>query len=143
MWKNRGLLENTAHFVCFHALVEYNFAMPVSATIEKLPEATAVITLQGNMTLGTSLKVADSQIHGTIADGVTRMVIDMTGVDYVDSAGLGMLVFAYGTLNEKNGSLRLCGVAPRVLSLLKMTKTDGFLPIDETRAESLSALAAS
>jgi len=117
--------------------------MQVNATIEKLPDATAVITLQGSMTLGTSLKVADSQIHRAISDGITRMVIDLSGVDYVDSAGLGMLVFAYGTLNEKNGALRVCGVAPRVLSLLKLTKTDGFLPIDESRAESLAALAAS
>ena len=117
--------------------------MPVSAIIEKLPQATAVITLEGNMTLGTSLKVADSQINGAIADGVIRMVIDLTGVDYVDSAGLGLLVFTYGTLNEKSGALRICGVGPRVLALLKMTKTDSFLPIDPTRAESLSALAAS
>jgi len=117
--------------------------MPVSLTIEKLPEATAVITLDGNMTLGTSLKIADSQVHRAIDDGFTRVVIDLTGVDYVDSAGLGLLVFAYGTLNEKGGSLRICGVNPRVLSLLKLTKTDGFLPIDGTRQDSLTALAAS
>jgi anti-anti-sigma factor len=117
--------------------------MHVNATIEKLPQATAVITLQGNMTLGTSLKVADSQIHRAIEDGATKIVIDLSGVDYVDSAGLGVLVFAYGTLNEKSGVLRLCGVNPRVLSLLKLTKTDALLPIDQTRAESLSALAAS
>jgi anti-anti-sigma factor len=95
------------------------------------------------MTLGTALKVADSQIHGAIADGVTKMVIDLSGVDYLDSAGLGMIVYAYGALNEKHGHLRICGVAPRVLSLLKLTKTDSFLPIDPTRAESLAALAAS
>jgi anti-sigma B factor antagonist len=117
--------------------------MHVNATIEKLPEAIAVITLDGNMTLGTSLKVADSQVHAAIDDGFTRMVIDLTGVDYLDSAGLGMLIFTYGTLNEKGGALRVCGVRPRVLSLLKLTKTDGFLPIDQTRAESFSALAAS
>jgi len=131
------------HSICFHPPVEYNSAMHVSATIEKLPEATAVITLQGNMTLGTSLKVADSQVHGAIDDGFTKIVIDLTEVDYVDSAGLGLLIFTYGTLNEKGGALRLCGVAPRVLSLLQLTKTDSLLPIDQTRAESLSALAAS
>lgn len=114
--------------------------MPLSATIEKLPEATAVVTLSGQMTLGTSLKVADSQIHGAITDGFTRMVIDLTGVDYVDSAGLGMLVYAYGTLSAKNGGLRLCGVSARVLSLLQLTKTDTFLAIDPSREESLAAL---
>ncbi len=115
--------------------------MPLSVAIEKLPEGTAVVTLAGGMTLGTSLKIADSQIHATIAEGVTRMVIDLTGVEYVDSAGLGMLVYVYGTLQEKQGALRLCGVAPRVLSLFQMTKTDGFLVGDADRAESLAILA--
>jgi anti-sigma B factor antagonist len=120
--------------------VGYNVRMPVDVTIEKLPEATAVITLSGHMTLGTSLKVADSQINGAIAEGTTRMVIDLTGVDYMDSAGLGMLVYIYGTMREKNGTLRLCGVAQRLQSLLHLTKTDTFLPIDATREESLAAL---
>jgi len=118
----------------------YNVAMPLSATIEKLPEAIAVVTLEGHMTLGSSLKLIDSQINAAIADGVTNMVIDMTGVDYLDSAGLGMLMYTYGTLNEKGGSLRLCGIAPRVMSLLKLTKTDAVLSIDRTRDESLVTL---
>lgn len=114
--------------------------MSLNATIEKLPGATAVVTLSGHMTLGTSLKVADSQIQGIITEGVTRLVIDLTAVDYMDSAGLGMLVYVFGTIREKMGALRLCGVAPRLLSLLQLTKTDTFLTIDHTRAESLAAL---
>jgi anti-sigma B factor antagonist len=115
--------------------------MQVNATIEKLPNDTAIVTLSGHLTLGTSLKLADSQINTAIAKGVTRMVIDLAAVDFVDSAGLGMLVYVYGTLNEKNGVLRLCSVAPRVLSLLRLTKTDTFLTIDPSRDESLAALA--
>ena len=114
--------------------------MPLSASIETLSEGIAVVRLSGGLTLGTSLKIADSQIQAAIASGVTRMVIDLTSVEYVDSAGLGMLMYAYGMLNEKKGSLRLCGVADRVMSLLKMTKTDSFLPIDATCDESVAAL---
>ncbi|MGD0730094.1 MAG: STAS domain-containing protein [Terracidiphilus sp.] len=114
--------------------------MPLNARIEKLPEGRAVVVLDGPMTLGSSLKLADTQIQTVIADGATRIVIDLTGVDYVDSAGLGMLVFTYGSLNEKGGSLRLCGVAARVMSLLKLTKTDTFLAIDKDRDESVTAL---
>lgn len=115
--------------------------MPLSATIEKLPDATAVVTLSGQMTLGTSLKVADSQISGIITDGITKMVIDLSAVDYMDSAGLGMVVYIFGTMREKGGALRICGVAPRLLTLLQLTKTDTFLGIDQTRSESLAALA--
>jgi anti-sigma B factor antagonist len=114
--------------------------MPLSANIENLPRGIAVVKLSGGLTLGTSLKIADTQIQSAIQDGVSRMVIDLTDVEYVDSAGLGTLMYAYGMLNEKKGTLRVCGVAERVLSLLKMTKTDTFLPIDKNLEESLAAL---
>jgi anti-anti-sigma regulatory factor len=57
--------------------------MPLNSTIEKLPDATAVVALSGQMTLGTSLKVVDSQISGIITDGVTKLVIDLSAVDYL------------------------------------------------------------
>ncbi len=114
--------------------------MLVTAIIERLPDATAVVTVSGPMTQGSSLKIAESQVRAAIADGVSRLVFDLTGVEYIDSAGLGMIVFAYGALSQKNGTLRLCGVAPRVASLLKLTRTDGFLPMDAGREESLAAL---
>jgi len=116
--------------------------MPLSANIENLPHGIAVVRLSGGLTLGTSLKIADCQIQAAIEDGVSKLVIDLTDVEYVDSAGLGMLMYAYGMLNEKKGTLRLCGVTARVLSLLKMTKTDMLLPIDKSLDESLAALRA-
>lgn len=99
-----------------------------------------MVKLSGGLTLGTSLKIADSQIQAAIENGVTRMVIDLTDVEYMDSAGLGMLMYAYGMVDEKKGKLRLCGVTDRLISLLKMTKTDTFLPIDSNRDESIAAL---
>jgi anti-sigma B factor antagonist len=114
--------------------------MPLSSTIETLPQGIAVVRLSGGLTLGTSLKIADSQIQSAIEAGVSKMVIDLTDVEYVDSAGLGMLMYAYGMLNEKKGALRVCGVKDRVLSLLRMTKTDMFLPIDKDVDESVAAL---
>ncbi len=114
--------------------------MPLLASIERLPNNVAVVTLQGALTLGTSLKIADSQIQGAIADGVTRLVLDLEGVNYIDSAGLGLIVYAYGILNDKQGVLRICGATSQVQSLLHITKTDTFLAVDEHRDASLAAL---
>lgn len=116
--------------------------MLMNAEIERLSRDTAIVTFQGSLTLGTSLKVADSQLQSAIADGVTRLVLDLTGVDFLDSAGLGMLVYIYGALNEKNGVMRLCGVSQRIASVFKLTKTDSFLTVDESREASMAALTA-
>ena len=114
--------------------------MLFTASIEKLPSETAVVTFSGPMSLGTSLTVADSQVRAALAEGFTRVVFDLSKVDYIDSAGLGLLVYIYGALNQKNGSLRLCGVSPRIMSLLKLTKMDTLLSVDGCRDESLAAL---
>ncbi|MDE3201319.1 MAG: STAS domain-containing protein [Acidobacteriota bacterium] len=114
--------------------------MLLTANIENLSDTTAVVTFSGPLTLGTSLKMVDSQVQQAIQGGVTRMVFDFSSVDFVDSAGLGMIVCTYGAINEKNGAFRLCGVQPRIQSLLHLTKTDNFLPIDTGRDESLAAM---
>ena len=114
--------------------------MPLDSRFEILPEATAVLTLTGHITLGSSLAMLNAQLDRTIADSVSFLAIDLTGVDFCDSAGLGMLVNTHGLLKKKGGSLRLCAVHPHVLELLRMTNMDTVIAIDADRAASLAAL---
>ncbi|RXH58347.1 STAS domain-containing protein [Granulicella sibirica] len=101
---------------------------------------TAVVTLTGLLTLGTNLKTADQQVQTALEQGAKNLVLDLTSVAYSDSAGLGMLVHTYGLVKSRGGLLRLCGVGPRVLAMLKLTTTDRFLMIDSDRTASLTAL---
>jgi anti-anti-sigma factor len=55
-------------------------------------------------------------------------IIDLTGVPYMDSSGLGMIVTHYVHCQNKGIKLLLAGVSPRVLELFKMTKVDTTLP---------------
>ena len=114
--------------------------MLLTATTDRLTGATAVVTLSGSLTLGSSLKAAEAQVQTVIAEGVSKMVIDLSSVDLIDSAGLGLLVFTYGLLSENHGALRLCGVSQRVFRLLQLTGTNGFLAVDTSREDSLAVL---
>jgi anti-sigma B factor antagonist len=115
--------------------------MLLDAKIEPLPDRAAVITLAGSMTMGTSLKIVDGQVQQALSSGVIHLVLDLAGVDYCDSAGLGLIVHTYGHMKERGGSLRLCGVQSRLRSMLHMTNTDTFLTIDADRSASLAELA--
>jgi anti-anti-sigma factor len=114
--------------------------MPVSASIGRHDDECAVVTLTGPITLGSSLSLAESQVRALINGGARKIVLDLSRVDHIDSAGLGMLVYAYGSLCSRGGALRLCGVAPRVLSVLEVTRTNTLLSIDATLEDSLAAL---
>ncbi len=117
--------------------------MTLQTTIERIHADTAVVTLVGSLTLGTNLKMADGQIQGLVEEGVSRMVLDLTAVPYIDSAGLGTLVHTNGLLLRGGGKLRLCGVGDRVAALLKLTQMDAVLSVDPDAATSLAALGVS
>ena len=115
-------------------------AMALETSVRQVGADTVVVTLVGSLTLGTGLKTADQLIQGAIAKGASRMVIDMAGVPYSDSAGLGALIHTYGLMQEKQGMLRLCGVSERMLGMLNMTRMDTLLPMDADLETSLAAL---
>jgi len=54
------------------------------------------------------------------------LILDLSGVPYIDSAGIGALVGAYVNHNKGNRSLALVGVSDRVLNTLKITHVDTF-----------------
>jgi anti-sigma B factor antagonist len=117
--------------------------MTLQASFERIRPDTAVITFAGSLTLGINLKMADDQIRGLVEGGVSRLVLDLTAVPYMDSAGLGTLVHSNGLVLRGGGMLRLCGVGDRVAALLKLTKMDAVLSVDPDAAASLAALDAS
>ena len=114
--------------------------MILQVDVEKPKSGVAVVRYMGALTLGTSLHAADAQLQKTIRDGAAKVVLDLSAVPYMDSAGLGTLVLASGIAREQGGELRLCGVSERVAELIKMTRTDGLLPMDADVEASLKAL---
>ncbi len=114
--------------------------MALDATVQRLNDTSALVTVQGPLSLGTNLKIVDTQLQQLIEEGVVKLVLDLTACPYCDSAGLGVLVHAYGLLDAKGGKIRLCGVSERVAALLKMTHTGDMLPCDADSAASIAAL---
>ena len=115
--------------------------MILQMDIQKPGPGVVVARFTGPLTLGTSLHAVDAQLQKMIRDGAARVVLDLTEVPYMDSAGLGVLVQASGIAKQQGGDLRLCGVSQRVAELITMTRTDALLPMDIDVDTSLAALA--
>jgi len=60
----------------------------------------------------------------SIADGHRHLVLDLTGVDYVDSFGLGVLIGALKRVRLLGGDLRLAVTEPRVRRVLELCDLD-------------------
>lgn len=66
--------------------------------------------------------------------GRFRVVLDLTGVELVDSSGLGALIHMHKTF-EPQGRLALCNVAPKVTQLFKVTRLERVFAIAATEHE--------
>src|SRR5437763_1097515 len=65
------------------------------------------------------------QITDTIgAERELLLQLDLGTIDYMDSAGLGVLVFAYNRAREQGGKIRIHQPRPRVRELLRMSRMD-------------------
>ncbi len=73
-----------------------------------------------------------------IAKGETKIVVDLSHVNYVDSATIGCLMDLYRQASAAGGTLKLAGVQKRVETMLSMTGAQHFL---EVHADQASALA--
>jgi anti-anti-sigma factor len=65
----------------------------------------------------------------------TLNILDLTGVPYMDSAGLGIIVNHYEHCQGKGIRMIAAGVTPRILELFRMTKVDGIIPTAPTVEE--------
>ena len=77
-----------------------------------------------------------STVTALIAAGERKILIDLTTVNYVDSATIGCLMDLYRQTSAAGGALKLSGVNKRVETMLTMTGAHNFLDIhsDETSA---------
>jgi anti-sigma B factor antagonist len=69
-----------------------------------------------------------------------RLIVDMAGVPYIDSAGIGALVGAYVTHQKDGRSLALVGVTDRVRAALQVTKVESFFRFFDTVPQAEAAV---
>lgn len=81
-----------------------------------------VLTLSGQMLLDDGDLAFRQRIHDLVDRGLVRVVLDLGGVTYIDSSGVGMLVAKLRTLQQNGGDLKLLNLNRRAESLLGMLK---------------------
>jgi anti-sigma B factor antagonist len=62
------------------------------------------------------------KVHELVENGRVRIVVDLGGVRYIDSSGIGMLVAKMKTVREKGGDIKLVRLTHRTQTLLAMLK---------------------
>lgn len=81
-----------------------------------------IIALKGNVMGGDDTKNFNETLHKLIEDEKRNIVVDLSGVKFMNSSGLGMLIGGLTTVKKAEGRLILAGVTDKIESLLIITK---------------------
>jgi anti-sigma B factor antagonist len=111
--------------------------------IERTEEGNVtVVSLEGVIRLGESARAFSSYLEELLKEGVPAVLLDFTGIDHVDSTGLGELVGYLQRFSEQGKRLALLKPHRRILNLLKLTKLDEVFAIYEDRPQAVADLSA-
>jgi anti-sigma B factor antagonist len=90
-----------------------------------LPQPPEVLALEGQIDLHVSPQIADS-LAALVDQKPARLVVDLTGVDYIDSSGLAVLINAAQNVEMYRGRFMLAGVRDNVRSILEIAGLSQF-----------------
>ncbi len=99
-----------------------------------------VVVIEGVIKLGESARLFSDYLKELLEGDSGSVLIDMTGIDYLDSTGLGELVGYLQRFEGQGRRLALLRPQSRILNLLKLTKLNEVFKIFTEESEAIVAL---
>jgi anti-sigma B factor antagonist len=106
---------------------------------ERTVSDVTVLDLKGKMTLGEGDELLRDKINSLLGAGKKKLLLNLEGVPYIDSAGLGEVVRTYTTVSRQGGSLKLLNLTKRIEDLLSITKLLTVFETFDSEAEAIQS----
>ena len=100
----------------------------------------SVLAVSGEVDVATVPRLRE-QLHSLVAQGQTHVVVDLDGVDFLDSTGLGVLVGALKRLRSSGGELHLICTQPRIRKVFEVTGLTKVFPMHDSVDEAVAGAA--
>ena len=81
-----------------------------------------ILDMEGKITIGEGSVSVRSAIRRLLEEGKKKILLNLGGVGYVDSSGIGELVSSYTTIGREGGQLKLLNLTQKIQDLLGITK---------------------
>jgi anti-sigma B factor antagonist len=98
-----------------------------------------ILDLSGEIRIGEGTTELRQAIRDLTSNGSKKILINLGGVSYIDSSGIGELIANYTTVSRDGGQLKLLQLTGKVKDLLVITKLLTVFDVYDTEAEALSS----
>ena len=106
---------------------------------ERVVGSVTVLDLDGKLVLGDGDTLLKDKIHSLVFQGRKNIVLNMGGVAYVDSSGLGAIVASFVTAKNNGGQVKLLKLTNRLQGLMAIAKLLTVFDTFDTEKEALGS----
>jgi anti-sigma B factor antagonist len=96
-----------------------------------------VLNVRGEIHVSTAPSFRE-QLNAVIEGGGTMLVLDLSGVEFIDSTGLSVLLNGLRLINQRHGRMALVCANPTVMRLFQITSLDATFDMFEDRAAAIA-----
>jgi anti-sigma B factor antagonist len=97
----------------------------------------SILTLSGQMLLDDGDLAFRLHVHDLIGRGLTKILVDLGGVTYIDSSGVGMMAAKLKTVRDAGGDMKLIHLTSKTHRLLAMVKLISTFEVFDDQASAL------
>ena len=98
-----------------------------------------ILDLRGEVRIGEGSIALRDAIRNLSAAGKKKILLNLAGVSYIDSSGIGELVASYTAIGKEGGQLKLLNLTQKLQDLLTITKLLTVFDVYESEAEALNS----
>lgn len=98
-----------------------------------------ILDLDGKITIGEGSVALRNAIRRLVGEGKKKILLNLAGVGYVDSSGIGELVSSFTAVNKEGGQLKLLNLTQKIQDLLAITKLLTVFDVFENEGEALGS----
>ncbi|HKZ79277.1 MAG TPA: STAS domain-containing protein [Pyrinomonadaceae bacterium] len=98
-----------------------------------------ILDMNGAIRIGEGAIALRDAVRGLVSNGKKKVLLNLGGVNYMDSSGVGELIANYTTLSREGGQLKLLNLTDRIQNLLVITKLLTVFDAYESESEALTS----
>jgi anti-sigma B factor antagonist len=100
-----------------------------------------ILDLKGRLRVGGNAVALHRSLRSLVLEKKLLILLDLAGVDFIDSCGLGELVASQISVEKKGGQLKLVGLSATLSELFAATRLTSVFDIFESEAEAIESFA--
>lgn len=92
--------------------------------VEREREGIVIVDCAGQLVAGESTGAVRERLSQLVGAGSIRLILNLGGVTYIDSSGLGALVMCFSTARRAGGTMKLLNLSRRSIELIVLTRLE-------------------